>query len=613
MLRRQAVSNQEAGQREFTSKDTACCLGIFPEELSLWTRLDLNDLYGVALVATLATQSDKAPAQYQFKHLSFQEGLYAQHLLQSVETTRGSGGGYEGWATDALAAAFLNNAYMNNVCRIASGHLGRLLARQRPAWDFSEHRLLWVGRSALWLLMDENDALRSLTMRHNAVVADDANGLARMLATCPGLQTLDLAATAIGALERSALARIARALGANTTLVQLGLASNALGPEGTAMLVHAMNACVSLRSLDLSYNQPGRELSLAELVKAHRALVTLHVTEEEPKHLDTRARDAIGRAMLANPHCALAYVHCDAFVLGESTATLRWRALTASDAILLAGALKTNTVVTELTLASSSELDDAAREALGTALLTNKHSRLGFVDEFGLSAEVTALEIDLKTDLKLKKPTAFRFLAGVLQANTKLEVLTLTALLEEHVAPLATALRTNRTLRRLTLIHVHKSHTAEIALPVQQLNGAKESARLQLSGELGRVSSTVVGALLSENSTLQVLSLSGCAFGSEGGAIFEHLACNQSNPRSALRTIDLSNVQLGERGGTKLCASLLQGAACIVNDLRLGSNDLRDEAGRGLIEVLRADGCPITSLDISCNALSGGLLARAIR
>lgn len=158
---------------------------------------------------------------------------------------------------------------VSQVCRIASGHLGRLLAKQRASWNFTEHQLSWVGRAALWLIMDENDALRSLTLGHNALSADDSAGLARMLATSSGLQELDLSATSLGALERSGLAPIARALGSNTTLVDLVLASNSLGPEGTAVLVGAMHTCAALRSLDLSFNQPGRELALAELLKAH--------------------------------------------------------------------------------------------------------------------------------------------------------------------------------------------------------------------------------------------------------------------------------------------------------------------------------------------------------
>ena len=38
--------------------------------------------------------------------------------------------------TDETAATFLNNPFMNNTCRIASGHLGTLLAKRRPVWDF---------------------------------------------------------------------------------------------------------------------------------------------------------------------------------------------------------------------------------------------------------------------------------------------------------------------------------------------------------------------------------------------------------------------------------------------------------------------------------------------
>ena len=72
MLRHVAVDNQENGRREFTSKNVACALGASPEELGLWSRLDLDYDHGET-TATLAKQSDKAPAQYQFKHLSFQE------------------------------------------------------------------------------------------------------------------------------------------------------------------------------------------------------------------------------------------------------------------------------------------------------------------------------------------------------------------------------------------------------------------------------------------------------------------------------------------------------------------------------------------------------------
>ena len=82
------------------------------------SRLDLNGEYGVALAATLAMQTDKAPAQYQFKHLSFQEGLYAEYLLITVTSlTPPAGPGWPGWVNDKAAAEFLNNRYMENHTR----------------------------------------------------------------------------------------------------------------------------------------------------------------------------------------------------------------------------------------------------------------------------------------------------------------------------------------------------------------------------------------------------------------------------------------------------------------------------------------------------------------
>ena len=91
MLRRVAVSNQLAGRREFSSRHVVGTLEGHNKEQTLWLSLN-KDEAGVILIKTLEVQTDNAPAQYQFKHLSFQEGLYAQHLLQTVEAfPRGQG------------------------------------------------------------------------------------------------------------------------------------------------------------------------------------------------------------------------------------------------------------------------------------------------------------------------------------------------------------------------------------------------------------------------------------------------------------------------------------------------------------------------------------------
>ena len=622
MLRRVAVANQLQGRREFSSRHVVTTMEGHNKEQTLWLSLN-KDEAGVILIKTLEVQTDNAPAQYQFKHLSFQEGLYAQHLLQTIEALRehkGHAALWEGWSSDAVAAAFLNNAYMNNVCRIASGRLGRLLATQRASWDFSDEscRLSWVGRSALWLIMDENWSLSALALSGNEVTNEDAPGVARMLATCTGLATLDLSAVALGRLDRPQLQQVAKALGSNVTITSLNLSSNALGPDGTATAVGAMRGCVGLRHLNLSDNQPGRELAVSELLKTHATLTSLSVIEAEPKFLDSRVRDAIGRAMLSNDAAKCAFLECDGFALRDGTAALKWRGITASDAIMLAGCLKTNTTLTSFELGNG-ELDDNARETIGRALLLNPHSRLGFCDDYGLLPDVTAHEVDLKANLSLKKHASFMMLSGVLSANTKLEALSIRSLDIEHIEPLAQALRGNRTLRTLTLHHQRKTHSSEVSLLVQKLNGASGDAAIQISGELGRISAAVVGHLIAANTVLEELRLGGTQLGSEGGNIFDHLTPSFANPNARLTALDLSDNGLGDRGGAKLFGALLQqmsassGAKSTIAKLQLGSNGLRDETGRAMNEVLRAENCTLSYLDLSGNQISGILLARAVK
>ena len=192
MLRQVAVANQEAGRREFASGHVSKALlidQVNPEGMTLWLHLNKEEA-GIPLTKTLEAQTEVAPAQYQFKHLSFQEGLFAQHLLMMAEV------GWEGWENDEAAAAFLNNPFMNNTCRIAAGYLGTRLAAKRPEWSFSgaDAKLSEVGLMALWLICERNTKLKSLELEGNRVgaVKDDAPGLSRMLATSTALETLRL-------------------------------------------------------------------------------------------------------------------------------------------------------------------------------------------------------------------------------------------------------------------------------------------------------------------------------------------------------------------------------------------------------------------------------------
>ena len=245
MLGLVAVANQKNGQREFTSVDVANALvtGGRDSELPLWLRLDCEDA-GVTLIKTLESLTDSAPALYQFKHLSFQEGLFARDLLSQVDKKQ-----WKGWQSDETAAEFLNNAYMNNVCRIAAGELGKRLAKARTSWAFSTHRLSWIGKAALWNLTKGNEYLVSIDLTGNDVgpagstttssgtsvsapEADvDSNGLAFLFSSCPALQAVSLGFNKLGAFSPKQLNHWVKALAGNSTITELDLQSNDLGAE----------------------------------------------------------------------------------------------------------------------------------------------------------------------------------------------------------------------------------------------------------------------------------------------------------------------------------------------------------------------------------------------
>ena len=61
----------------------------------------------------------------------------------------------------------------------------------------------------------------------------------------------------------------------------------------------------------LSHNQPSVEPALAELLRKHPSLVSVELVEHSDRHLPTRAKDEIGRALLENKSRKLSFLHCD--------------------------------------------------------------------------------------------------------------------------------------------------------------------------------------------------------------------------------------------------------------------------------------------------------------
>ena len=174
VMQRVAIANMVAQgglRREFTSDDLNAALD--GEGLAVWERLAAADA-GVPLVKTLEQKTVSTTALYQFRHLSFQEALFAEHLVNGGAAT------WAGWRDDKAAAASLNEPSLRNALRIGGGALGDALGRVRKKWTFYRKGL---GRGdqaallALIALLPNNAALVELECAARALAAPCVLGL----------------------------------------------------------------------------------------------------------------------------------------------------------------------------------------------------------------------------------------------------------------------------------------------------------------------------------------------------------------------------------------------------------------------------------------------------
>ena len=165
-----AVKNHVTQNREFHTRQIVDILRA-PDASELWESLQNSD-EGVPLVKTLEIQAasgDEPFLQgladrlgtigfYQFKHLSFQEALFASWLQKNAAT-------WADWATDEQAAAFCNNTFYNNCLRICGGQLGELLGKRRPSLVMRQ--LTDRGVEALQMAFAKNTTLTALSIAGN--------------------------------------------------------------------------------------------------------------------------------------------------------------------------------------------------------------------------------------------------------------------------------------------------------------------------------------------------------------------------------------------------------------------------------------------------------------
>lgn len=197
------------------------------------------------------------------------------------------------------------------------------------------------------------------------------------------------------------------------------------------------------------------------------------------------------------------------------------------------------------------------------------------------------------------------------------------SLAQEHLELIASALATNRVLQTVRLESPNKYNPSEVlvtTLPVQELNGSLgvETIDLSLAGgpnhdgsqPVHRWATAVIGDVLNTNTSVQRLKLNPGS-GSEGGMVLTYIHRARS---SSLRTLDLTGIGLGDRGGKMFFESLLEGKCKFLAALHLGTNELTDQAVGGLlVEVLRDPTCNISTLELNDNSIGAAVITQSIK
>ena len=372
-----------------------------------------------------------------------------------------------------------------------------------------------VGLSALWLIYEKNDTLRTLKLCGNGV-----GGQPRDAPASRGCSRRAPPSSASTSRRTCSATSIPAALlgrgSARTDAAHLNVSNNSLLPDGVKIVCNALKTCTAMKYLDLSYNSPGA--AGAHLAAdAHDADERRHRREgaddalERTWWLDTRAKEAMAARCSSRASRCVPPVRP---VRPQRGATeLAWRSTAACDAILLAGVLRGNTVLKTLNITQGGSLGDFEREELGNAILANKNGKLGFCDIYGLKENMSPTHsVDLKDKEQIRSLRSFTLFAGLLRANSAITTLTLASVNPEHVDLIAEALATNTTMQELRLEQPNKGgETAIAVLPVQELNGNKATERIDLweagsGGAMHRQACAVVGALMNVNTSVRFLA-----------------------------------------------------------------------------------------------------------
>ena len=178
---------------------------------------------------------------------------------------------------------------------------------------------------------------------------EDSAGLAKMFYTSTALTSLDLSDNFLGHFKQTPVGfrQVARGLSANKALTEVNLSNNHLWPEGVRAICNALRTCSSMLRVDLSYNHPGREPALADCSACTRSSSASRWSRARRRRASRSPSSSthVARSRLA-ARCSTRLRRCATSSAtrqgGRGTTSPQWASDQQNDAVLLAGALKTN-------------------------------------------------------------------------------------------------------------------------------------------------------------------------------------------------------------------------------------------------------------------------------
>ena len=140
----------------------------------------------VADATTARSEEAAASSTCYFRCRSFQEALFAQHLVATAAQ------GLVGWQADESASVLMTNAWLQDTLRIGGSRLGLALAKLRKAWDLGGAKIGDAGMGVIAPLIHSNTALQQLELSSCGLSGASGPILDAALGGCKSLQSLRL-------------------------------------------------------------------------------------------------------------------------------------------------------------------------------------------------------------------------------------------------------------------------------------------------------------------------------------------------------------------------------------------------------------------------------------